>query len=109
LATDLRIEDWDENSRKNFSNNIEKYKETSEKHHSVSKDSNTDVSLTNSYQLIFTDEEGNVETKRFERVEYSNRGKLLFNQVTSSIGSMGRAISDQEKRQILMEILKKLC
>ena len=55
------------------------------------------------------DEEGNQITKRFEKVESSNRGKLLYNAITSSLDSMGQAISEQEKRQILMEILKKLC
>lgn len=53
--------------------------------------------------------DGSAITKSFERVEYSNRGKLLFNQITQSLDSMGHALSEQEKRQILMEILKKLC
>ena len=48
-------------------------------------------------------------TKSFERVAYSNRGKLLYNQITQSLDSMGHAISEQEKRQIIMEILQKLC
>ena len=41
--------------------------------------------------------------------DYSNRGKLLYNQITQSLDSMGHAISEQEKRQIIMEILQKLC
>lgn len=48
-------------------------------------------------------------TKRFERVEITKRGKLLLNAITSDIESMGHSISEQEKRQILMEVLKKLC
>ena len=48
-------------------------------------------------------------TKRFDRVEGTGKGKLLHNQVTAALDSMGRSISDQEKRQILMEILRKLC
>jgi Ca2+-binding EF-hand superfamily protein len=48
-------------------------------------------------------------TKRFDRVDETGRGKLLYNQVTAAIESMGRSISDQEKRQILIEILKDLC
>jgi hypothetical protein len=50
-----------------------------------------------------------VVTKRFDRVEDTGKGKLLYNQVTAALDSMGRAISNQEKRQILMEILKNLC
>ena len=48
-------------------------------------------------------------TKRFERVENTGKGKLLHNQVTAALDSMGRSISTQEKRQILMEILKTMC
>lgn len=48
-------------------------------------------------------------TKRFERVENTGKGILLYNQVTAALDSMGRSISNQEKRQILMEILKDLC
>lgn len=64
---------------------------------------------TSAYQISFADENGEVVTKRFDRVEGTGKGKLLHNQVTAALDSMGRSISDQEKRQILMEILKKLC
>ena len=32
-----------------------------------------------------------------------------MNQVQSDLEAMGQAINDQEKRQVLMEILMKLC
>ena len=48
-------------------------------------------------------------TKRFDKVDVSARGKLLYNQITAAIDSMGHSISEQEKRQILMEVLKNLC
>lgn len=47
--------------------------------------------------------------KRFEKVEFSKRAKLLKNMITADVESMGTSISDQEKRQIMMEILQKLC
>ena len=59
--------------------------------------------------MTFADEEGINTTRRFEKVEVSARGKLLFNQITASLEAMGHSISEQEKRQILMEVLKKLC
>ena len=55
------------------------------------------------------DDAGNAVTKRFEKVEQSKRGKLLMNALLADIDSMGHAISEQEKRQILMEVLKKMC
>jgi len=108
LATDLRLEDWDEKIKALFIENIYQYKATAENHHSGESETGT-AQLTSTYQVTFTDENGVATTKRFNRVEGTGRGKLLHNQVTSALDSMGRSISDQEKRQILMEILKNLC
>ena len=108
LATDLRIEDWDEKVTELYFENIRRYKETAESHHSEKGDI-TEAQNTSTYQIIFLDENGVAVTKRFDSVEGTGKGKLLHNQVTAALESMGRAISDQEKRQILMEILKDLC
>lgn len=108
LATDLRLEDWDDKVWELFITNVKKYKETAEAHHSTTKvEGNGKIS--SAYQIIFTDDNGVTVTKRFDRIEETGKGKLLHNQVTSALDSMGRSISDHEKRQILMEILKKLC
>ena len=45
----------------------------------------------------------------FAKVEESRRGKLLYNAIISQLDSMGQAIPEQEKRQILMEVLKEMC
>jgi hypothetical protein len=42
-------------------------------------------------------------------VETSKRGKLLYNAIESAISGMGQAVSEQEKRQILMDVLRELC
>ena len=65
--------------------------------------------MDSNYQITFLDDAGTTTTKRFGRVEISKRGKLLLNAITSDIESMGHSISEQEKRQILMEVLKKMC
>lgn len=108
LATDLRIEDWDDRVKDLFTANIGKYKKTAEEYHSTVQE-NANTESTSAYQVTYTDENGVAVTKRFEKVEGTGRGKLLHNQVTAALDSMGRSISDQEKRQILMEILRKLC
>ena len=107
LATDLRIDDWDDTTRKQFNKRIKEYRSTAEEFHS--QESTEVASGTEAYQVSYVDDQGNLVTKRFEKVESSNRGKLLYNAITSNLDSMGQAISEQEKRQILMEILKKLC
>lgn len=108
LATDLRLEDWDERIRELFLATVRRYKETAEAHHAQSTVAG-ESELTSAYQITFTDSHGAVVTKRFNRVDETGKGKLLHNQVTAALDSMGRSISDQEKRQILMEILKNLC
>jgi hypothetical protein len=108
LATDLRIEDWDEKVVNLYCANVKKYRETAETYHSEVKEAEN-AQNTSTYQITFLDDKGSAVTKRFNSVEGTSKGKLLHNQVTAALESMGRAISDQEKRQILMEILKELC
>ena len=107
LATDLRIEDWDYATIEKFIQTINQYKESAEQYHNQNAAEAIDVS--SNYQITFSDEEGNNTTKRFDKVEISSRGKLLYNQITSSLDAMGHSITEQEKRQIIMDILKKLC
>ena len=107
LVTDLRIEDWDEKTVDLFNERLREYKITAE---DFSGDTGSDIGdSTNAYSLTYIDETGSSVTKRFDKVEQSKRGKLLMNSLLADIESMGHSISEQEKRQILMEVLKKLC
>lgn len=108
LSTDLRLEDWDDKIRDLFLQNVRMYKQTAEGHHGIQNE-NTEGVEASAYQISFTDDRGEMVTKRFEHVENTGKGKLLHNQVTAALDSMGRSISTQEKRQILMEILKTMC
>ena len=107
LATGLRLEDWDAKTEKQYFDALAGFMKTAKEFHgSVVAETIND---TSSYQVTFGDEKGTNITRRFDKVEVSSRGKLLFNQITASLEAMGHAISEQEKRQILMEVLKKLC
>lgn len=107
LATGLRLEDWDGKTIDQYLAALIRYMKTAKDFHSsiVAETIND----TSSYQVTFADDGGASTTRRFEKVEVSARGKLLFNQITASLEAMGHSISEQEKRQILMEVLKKLC
>lgn len=105
-STGLRIEDWDDGTCKTFTNKLQQYKQTAESYEGEAVQESADSS---NYKVTFVNADGSATTKSFERVAYSNRGKLLYNQITQSLDSMGHAISEQEKRQIIMEILQKLC
>lgn len=107
LATGLRLEDWDSKTSKKYFDAIGRFMKTAKAFHSsVIVET---INETSCYQLMFADEGGISTTRRFDKVEVSARGKLLFNQITASLEAMGQSISEQEKRQILMEVLKKLC
>lgn len=105
-VTALRVEDWNEGTIATFINDLIVFKETIEEYDSQIAD---ETSSADSYKLITTDSEGREVVKTFNRSEYSTRAKLLYNEITNSIDEMGQSITEQEKRQILIEILEKLC
>lgn len=70
----------------------------------VTKSSN----VATGYKIVYLDENGNEVTRQFDKVEYSNRSQLLYNEITSQIAEYGEAISADEKRQVLFNILKEL-
>lgn len=106
LCTDLRIEDWASDTLAKYIDTLRSYRKTAEEFHAEIEEA--DSALTSNYQITYIDNNGVAVTKRFDRVEYSNRGKLLMNQMRSALDAMGRSISEQEKRQVLMEVLKQL-
>ena len=107
IATDLRLEDWDDNTLGRFVEKLKQYKKTAEEYHT--EETMEMEAPSDTYQVTFVDKDGQTTTKRFARIEYSKRGKLLYNSITGNLDAMGRSISEQEKRQVLMEILQKLC
>ncbi|MCH3955349.1 MAG: restriction endonuclease subunit S [Eubacterium sp.] len=107
VATGLRVEDWDDNMVDHFVDRLEQYRKTAEAFHSDKAEN--DLPEASEYEIHFMSEDGGTEVKRFDRVESTKKGKLLYNSIRSEIESMGYSISEQEKRQILLEILKEMC
>ena len=110
-TTDLRLDDWNDQTIDRCIENLIKYKTTAEDFHALPAGGNNNQAIVNedTYQLSFTSPNGVTETKRFEKVETSGRAKLLYNKIISELDSFGQAVTEAEKRQILMEVLKKLC
>jgi len=107
LATDLRLEDWDKDTRSKFNENIKSYKDTSEEY--CFKEVNSiDKSDLTGFLVSFVDEKNGTVTKRFAPVEISTRGKQLYKSLFATLDGMGQSITEQEKRQVLMDLLKKL-
>ena len=112
MTTDLRVEDWDDQTFKLYLRKLKQYKETAEAFHMVNPIREESLPVDgemNGYQITFPTSDGQGVTKRFSQVQYGARGKVLYNQIVSALSSMGQALSEQEKRQIVMEILEKLC
>ena len=103
----LRIEDWNNDSVIQFVSRLENFKSTVDIYNS--EDHNFSEAKKNTCQFIFTGDDGNKVTRVFEKVEYSPKAKLLLNDVSAAIEEMGQSISEQEKRQVLVEILEKMC
>lgn len=107
-ATDLRLEDWDSEVISMFKENMLRYCETAKSFHSVP-DEGPKGAPSSGYTVSFAGEDGQTVVRRFDRVNTSARGRLLFNSLMDSLDSMGQSISEAEKRQILMNVLAKFC
>lgn len=106
-VTSLRVDDWNTKTVTDFLCELRTFKKTVEDYQRKRGD---DVSNTSDmYRIIFTDSSGNEVVKTFNKTAYSSRAKILLNDIATSIEEMGQSITEQEKRQVLMELLEKLC
>ena len=102
----LRLEDWDDSIHKQFVAKLEQHRSTAEKFQAQA--ATAIEGPSDGYQISYLDKDGQAITKRFDHTEISGRAKLLLNMITDEIESMGHSISEQEKRQVLMEVLKNM-
>ncbi len=105
-VTFLRIEDWNSDSIEVFLRDLQSFKKTVENFNA--RNDTVDGKAT-AYEIIFTDASGAKVPKRFNKAEYSERAKLLLNEMTDHLDEYGQSITEQEKRQVLIELLEKLC
>ena len=104
-VTYLRIDDWNNDTVDMFLRDLETFKNTVENYNSKPDKEQG----TTSYEIIITDANGRRLPKRFDKAEYSERAILLRNEISTALEEMGQAITEQEKRQVLIELLEKLC
>lgn len=103
MLVGLRICDWKNDSPVVFHKILREYLATI-KVGQVSGESNFS---DDGYVVVFSKKKG--DEKRFNKVSITKRGKLLLDEIETSLDEMGQAISKQEKRQVIMDVLKKLC
>lgn len=106
-VTGLRLDDWNRSNIDDFLDYLEQLKKT------VSEfdlnNSDDVINGANIYKLSFVDKDGCEVIKTFAKTEYTEKAKLLMNAITIELEEMGQAITEQEKRQVLMELLEKMC
>jgi hypothetical protein len=102
----LRIDDWNSETVDVFLRDLKAFKTTVEDFNNRKIDQ---VQGTAAYEIIFTGANGERIPKRFDKAEYSDRAKLLLNEISTALEEMGQSITEQEKRQVLVELLEKLC
>ena len=105
-VTSLRIDDWNSDTVDVFLRDICLFKKTVENFNAQKE---TKATGSASYEIIFTGANGEKIPKRFDKMEYSNRAKLLLNEMASHLDEYGQSITEQEKRQVLIELLENLC
>lgn len=103
----LRIDDWAASTIRSFTSEIAAFKETVEAFDRSEKAD--ELSASGTYRLVFSDANGNESIKTFPKAEYSPKAKLLLSDITTALDEMGQSITEQEKRQVLLEALEKLC
>ena len=115
IATDLHLSDWNDNTKKLFFTRIDEWKNSVEffqrDKHEIQSEQTTETldSTPNSYSIRFPTPDGKIITRSFEKLSESPCSKLLYNKITDSIETMGRSMTDAEKRQVLMRILEEMC
>ena len=103
----LRLDDWNNNVAKTFAENLKKFINTVEDYNKENHDHQKPGS--ESYSITFKGEDGTEKVRSFEKVEYSKWANLLYQDITGAIEDIGQSVSEQEKRQVLIDILSKLC
>ena len=113
VLTGLRIDDWNDSNIDVFSKRLAEYKSTIDEESTDTQFDETSsaasVENQSGYSVVFVDEKGDAVQRVFDRVERSKRSDALYRRIENAIREMGHSISPQEKRQVLMEILEKLC
>lgn len=110
ITTGLRFNDWDQNTYKIFCDKVNQYKDTAERFvGTVNGMGDFGDAMTSGFEFSFVNDQGKVQRRRFTLVDYTPRAKLLLNSIKGDIEAMGQSISEQEKRQVVAEILQNLC
>ncbi len=115
-VTGLRLDDWNAATIDMFFDELLAFKQTVmefDSHDNADSADDTDnraiIGSASTYKFTYVDDTGTKVVRTFAKQSYSDRAKLLYNDIAASLEEMGQSITEQEKRQVLIELLEKLC
>lgn len=104
VLTGLSIEDWNDDSLKLYRKNLSALNQTL-----LSYRQKVSANESGEYRIEFFDAAGKPLQKAFRKIPCSSRAQNLESELLRTFDEMGGSVSDAEKRQILVNILGKLC
>jgi rubrerythrin len=107
VVVGLRIDDWDDSTVMDFLRELEDSKrgiEERSRKEKTEEQTNNDV-----YRISFIDKDGKEVQKTFDKTKRSEKAELLENDIVSALKDFGQAISENEKRQVLIDIIERMC
>ncbi len=107
----LRINDWDDSKEIAFLSKVKNAKQEIESYNVDAAESIPQGNMINDgedYLLSYMDSQGHKHHKTFNRVAVSPRARLLRNEIYEALETMGAALSAEEKRQVLLEVLSEM-
>lgn len=102
----LRVEDWTGETIANFLNDLKAFKETVDDFNYNKQDSDKSCA---EYKIVFTDSNGRETIRVFGKTPYSETAELLLGEISRVVNEYNQSVTEQDKRQVLMEILERLC
>lgn len=113
ISSDLNIEDWNDSTVDNSLENIKSFKSTAEEENAKQKGNDSNLNNTkiesDTFEINYVSQDGKVKSKRFNKSKKSARANILSRSLKNNLDGMGMSVSDNEKRQVLMELLIELC
>lgn len=114
----LSTDDWSESTQNLFFERLSElnktlldFKVSAEEKKALGKSQSSKISAEiggENYVVQFAGNGGSVQ-KSFRKTECSRRAALLEDEIGRTIEEMGQSITDAEKRQVLVNLLEKLC
>ena len=112
--TGINTVDWSETTIEIYNKQLAEYIDTLKNYkYTNSEDgviieNTTTSATTGTYFINFVDESGNVKKRNFNKITCSKKAGVLESELLNILDEYGQSINDNEKRQVLINILEEL-